>query len=299
MGKIAFIFPGQGAQYIGMGKPLYDKYAAARQVYDTADAEFVKNISWSGTKEDLTATKIAQPAIFLADLAAAAALNERGISAAGAAGFSLGEIPALAFCGLLDVKEAFKFVCFRAEVMHECTLKHKGGMMAVLGLSDETVKELCQGLNGAYPVNFNSPGQVVVAYSAEAGEALKASIVATKGKVMPLTVAGAFHSPLMDDAAAKVADYLTKVDFSESTIPLYSNVTAKTYNNPKELLAKHVNNPVLWQATIKQMITDGYDTFIETGPGKTLTGMIKKIDKNVRTFNVFDEESLEESVKNV
>ena len=293
MGKIAFVFPGQGAQYAGMGKSLYDRYTAAREVYDICNDEKVMDISFNGAKEDLTPTNVAQPAIFMADLAAALALKAQGVAADGAAGFSLGEVPALAYCEMLSIKEAFDFVCFRADAMHECTVEHKGSMMAVLGLSGPVVEAVCSQVEGAYPANYNAPGQVVVSFKAESGEALKAAVAAAKGKAMPLPVAGAFHSPLMDDASAKIEPYLSAVSFSKMSVPLYANVTSQKYGSPKELLAKQVNSPVLWQATIEQMIADGYDTFIETGPGKALAGMIKKIDKNVKLFNVFDEASLE------
>jgi len=304
MGKVAFVFPGQGAQYAGMGKSLYDKYPAAKAVYDTCGDEEIKTLSFEGRKEDLIATKIAQPAIFMAGLAAALALKERGISPDGAAGFSLGEIPALAYCFNLHVADAYKLVCKRAEVMHECTLQRKGSMTAVLGLPSEAVEKICAEIDGAYPANYNAPGQIVVSFRPDALDALKEAVAAAKGKAMPLQVAGAFHSPLMDEAEAKFRLYLTAFGFPGYTIniPLYANATGKLYSHPKdaeELLAKQINHPVRWQATIEQMIAGGYDTFIETGPGKVLTGMIKKIDKHVRTFNVYDEESLETTVENV
>jgi [acyl-carrier-protein] S-malonyltransferase len=297
LAKIAFIFPGQGAQYVGMGKQLYDHAPAARNVYDACGNAEINAISWEGPLEKLTATVNAQPAIFLADLAAAMALEERGVSPEGAAGFSLGEIPALAYSGMLDMKEAFRLVHKRAEAMHLCTEKYKGGMYAVLGLPDEAVEDLCAQVEGAYPSNYNAPGQVVVSFKAEAAEALKAAVADANGKAVPLAVAGAFHSPLMDEAAAALAHYLESVNFSPTRMPLYANATGKPYSNPRQLLSGQVNSPVLWKDTIRRMISGGYDTFIETGPGKALTGMIKKIDKGVRTFNVHDDRSLEEVVK--
>lgn len=302
MAKIAFFFPGQGAQYVGMGKSLYESCAAAREIYDICNDKKIMEISFNGKKEDMLPTKIAQRAIFMADLAAVMVLKKRGIVADGAAGFSLGEIPALAFAGLMGVKQAYDFVCFRADVMHECAANQQGSMMVVLRLSAEAVESACAKVDGAYPANYNAPGQVVVAYKIEVENALKEAIYAVKGKVLPLPVSGAFHSPLMDKAAAKLEAYLTETKLTNPTIPIYSNVTGKKYGTPDEalkLLAQQVNSPVRWQATIENMIAAGYDTFIEAGPGKALTGMVKKIDKSVRTFNVFDEETLERCVSNI
>ncbi|MCL1843674.1 MAG: ACP S-malonyltransferase [Defluviitaleaceae bacterium] len=305
--KIAFVFPGQGAQYSGMGKSLYENYAAARKIYDICNARDINEISWHGAREDLTPTNIAQRAIFTVDLAAAMALKERlkeyDLKAEGAAGFSLGEIPALAYCGLMGAKDAYEFVCFRADTMHETASAGQGGMMAVLGLSAVAVEEICAKVEGTYPVNYNAPGQVVVAYEIKAEAELKSAVKVSSGKALPLAVAGAFHSPLMDAASAKIEEYLTGVKLTKPTIPLYSNVTGEVYGTSKDearrLLSQQVNSPVRWQTTIENMISAGFDTFIETGPGKALAGMIKKIDKNTRTFSVFDEETLESCIENL
>lgn len=267
--KLAFVFPGQGG---------------------------------GGAGKEVIATNIAQPTIFKECMETVAMLKERGIVADGVAGFSLGEVPAVAYAGLLSEEDAYDFVCYRAEVMHQATIKHKGGMMAILGLSAEAVEEVCREVDGAYPVNYNAPGQVVAAYKAESLDSLKAAVAAVKGKCIVLPVAGAFHSPLMDDAAASVKRYLNGLEskgieskgleFNQAKIPIYSNVTGKVYGQgkdiAKELLARQVNSPVLWQATIEQMISDGFDTFIEAGPGKVLTAMIKKIDKNVKVLNALE-----------
>jgi len=327
MGKIAFLFPGQGAQYVGMGKSLYDAYPAARDVYEMCEVPNKElDIVWNGTKENLMETKTAQPALFLADLAAACALDDelqkRGIlvrqetepgfermctledvsPVSGAAGFSLGEMPALVFAGVMPIMTGYLLVQSRAGFMDECAKKHKGGMMAILGLTAEQIENACAEVGNAWPVNYNTPGQIVVAYEIEAEAALKEAIVAAKGKALPLAVSGAFHSPLMNEAAEKFAAEIASNPFewSATEFPLYSNVTAQPYGaDVKNLLAKQINSPVRWQATIENMIADGFDTFIETGPGKTLTGMVKKIDKNVRTFNVYDAETLEGCVNGI
>lgn len=301
MGKIAFVFPGQGAQAAGMGKSLFENYAAAREIYAACDDDIIKEISWHGTREDLLPTKIAQRAIFMADLAAAAALRERGIVADGAAGFSLGEIPALAFAGLLETRAAYEFVTFRAEAMHDCAEKTRGGMMAVLGLSAEAVEAVCAKIENAWPVNYNAPSQTVVAYEIAAETALKEAIAAAKGKALPLAVAGAFHSPLMDVAASRVAEFLADTAFTAPNLPLYANLNAAPYTaeTARNLLSRQINSPVRWAATVENMLGDGFDTFVEVGPGKTLTGLVKKISKDARTFNVFNADSLEECVAGV
>jgi len=291
MGKIAFVFPGQGAQSVGMGRNLYEACPSAKAVYDLC-GDSVKQLSFEGPQETLNMTVNAQPCLFAADLAAACALNEGGIFADGAAGFSLGEIPAAAHCGLMSHDVAFELVCFRARVMQECTQKYPGSMLAVLGLDGSAVTEICKRIEGAWPVNFNAPGQTIVALQENAADELKAAVKSGAGKIIPLAVSGGFHSPLMDEAAEQLKKYLANMTFNNMQIPLYANATGQLYENPQQLLSQQVNHPVRWQMLIEQMIADGFDTFIETGPGKTLTGLIKKINKDVRTFNVFDIDSL-------
>jgi [acyl-carrier-protein] S-malonyltransferase len=296
MNKTAIVFPGQGAQKIGMCFDFYEKFDAVKKIFDSLDAS-VKKIIFEGSQESLNQTLNAQPALFAADLACAAALKECGVNADGAAGFSLGEIPALVYCGVFDFAAGLEFVNFRARVMQNCAEKNKGGMAAVMGLSAEKIVSLCAEIDGAFPANFNSATQTVVAFSENSFEELSQAVSSQKGKLIKLAVSGAFHSPLMNEAADEIKNFLREKNFNDATKPIYSNVTAQVYGDPRDLLARHVNSPVKWFETIENMVRDGYGTFIEAGPGKTLAGLIQKINPAAKVFNVFDLQSLEGFVK--
>lgn len=295
MGKIALVFSGQGAQYSGMGKELCEYSAAAKKVFDTVDAirPGTSTQCFEGTAEELAVTVNTQPCVFAADLAAARAVEEKGIRIDCAAGFSLGEIAALAFSGILSDEEAFRLVCRRGELMDKAAKANPGAMLAVMKLPADKIEEVCSGFDSAYPVNYNSPAQTVIASKEENVDALIGAFSELKGRAKKLAVSGAFHSPFMSQAADGLMEYMEGVEFSEPQIPIYSNFTAKPYEGDYKALVKaQVENPVRWQSIVENMIADGVDTFIEVGVGKTLTGLIKRINADVKAFKVETPEDL-------
>ena len=296
MGKIAFVFSGQGAQYTGMGRELYECSPAAKAVFDMADSirEGTSNQCFEADKETLSITVNTQPCVFTADLAAAAAVAEKGIRPDYLAGFSLGEIAALGFGGVMSYEEAFRLVCKRGELMDKAAKENEGAMVAVMKLTPEKVEELAKQFDSTYPVNYNSPAQTVVATTKENADKLVEAVKAEKGKGVKLAVSGAFHSPFMRSAAEGLGEYLADKELEKPVIPIYSNVTAQPYGDDiKQLIKSQAESPVQWQKTVENLIAEGVDTFIEVGVGKTLAGLIKKINKDVRVFNVENRETLD------
>lgn len=296
MSKIAFVFSGQGAQAPGMGKELYDCSPAAKAVFDLADSirPGTSQQCFEGTQEELNVTINTQPCLFACDLAAAKAAQERGIQPDCAAGFSLGEVAAIAFSGMLTEAEAFSMVCKRAELMNEAAQKNPGAMAAVMKLSPQQVETLCGPIENAWPVNYNSPKQTVVAASADTIDQVVAAASAQRGRAVKLAVSGAFHSPLMHSAADGLREYLASVSLREERLPVYANLTAEPYGgDKKETMAAQCENSVQWQKTIENMIANGVDTFIEVGVGKTLVGLIKKINAEVTVYQIENKEGLD------
>ena len=299
MGKIAFVFPGQGAQYTGMGKDICDNNEVAKEVFLKID-EIRPNTSYQCFEaeiNELSVTENTQPCIFAVELALASALKAEGIKPDYLAGFSLGEVTALTFSNVFNFNDGVRFICKRAECMQADTKKADTGMVAVLKLDNKVVEDAAREFKAIYPVNYNSPGQIVVAGDKTELESFSMNITEKGGKVIPLKVSGGFHSPFMEEASNKVFDELDKFKFNLPEIPLYSNYTADIYTDDvKTLLANQIKKPVLWVDIVKNMIDDGVDTFIEVGPGKVLSGLIKKINSDVTIYNVEDSKSLQNVV---
>ena len=297
MSKIAFIFPGQASQFVGMGKDLYDNSQIAKEYYDKACGILgfdIKKVSFEGPLEDLKQTKITQPAIFVLSVIVNKLLQEKGIKPVITAGHSLGEYSALVCAGAMSFEEALKVVALRGAEMQKAGEDNPGTMAAVVGLpDDDLIFEACKEASTGgivQPANFNSPGQIVISGSIDG---VRKGMEAAKSKgakiVKELVVSGAFHSPLMSSAVGPLAEKLAGVEFSEPSIPVVPNVTAKpTFdkNELKKLLVDQVMSPVLWTKTIQAMIAEGVDTFIEAGPGNVLQGLGKRISKEVRFFGV-------------
>ena len=290
MGQIAFVFSGQGDQHPGMGQDLYEQSLAAAAVFDLCDQirPGTKSQCFNGSEEALKETVNTQPCLYAFELAAAAYLAEKGLRADAAAGFSLGEVAAAAYCGAFDTETGFKLVTKRGELMQRDAQAVDTAMAAVLRLDPEQVAEICSHYGQIYPVNFNCPGQITVSGLASEMPAFTAEVKEARGRALPLKVKGAFHSPFMAAASADFADVLREAltdAGSAPAIPLYSNRTALPYpDDPAQvpdLLSQQIVSPVLWEKTIRNMMDAGIDTFIEIGPGKTLTNMIKKISKDV------------------
>ena len=289
MGKVAFVFSGQGDQFPGMGKDLYEKYPVAKKIYDLCDEirPGTSDQCFNGTEEELKETKNTQPCLYAMELAAASVLMEKGITPDVVAGFSLGEVVAATVSGAFDNETGFRLVCKRGELMQSEAEKLDTSMAAVVKLTPEQVRAVCSKYSDVYPVNFNCPGQITVSGLSSQMTAFFVDVKAAGGRAIPLKVKGAFHSPFMKAAAESFAEELKKAEVKERSITLYSNMTAEPYaDDVVGLLSSQICSPVQWETIIRNMVSDGVDTFIEIGPGKTLTNMIQKISTDVKAVNI-------------
>lgn len=300
MAKIGIIFPGQGAQYPGMGEKLYEAYPEIRELYENAEKIFpgITEISFHGTADDLKKTENTQPALYLAELSAALILKKNGIEASALAGFSLGEIPALSFGGAFDYIEGFRIVCKRGEFM-SADPGVETAMAAVLKLDGETVEKICASHSGLYPVNYNCPGQITVSGTKEALNDAKAEFTEAGGRVIPLAVSGAFHSPFMDKASDEFGAFLSTCDIKSPVTTVYANRNAAPYENVVETMQAQINHPVLWEKTVRAMAESGVDTFIEVGPGQTLSKFVQKTVPGAKTYHAETPEEIEKIVSEV
>lgn len=296
--KTAILFSGQGAQFSGMMKDIAEESYAAKNVFHTADNVLNRSISelcFFGTQEELNLTHNTQPCVLAADLAAYAAIIEKEIRPDAVAGFSLGEYAALTAAGVIEIEDAFSIVQKRADFMQEAVPVGKGAMAAILMTTEDTVLELCEAVSGyVIPANYNCPGQIVVSGETEAVDQVLVRAKERKIRGIKLSVSAPFHCKMMHPAAEKLEDVLNNVFFSNPTIPMYMNVDGKVELNPEKIKRKLIDqaeSPVLWERILRNMYNDGIKTFVEAGPGKVLSGFIKKTfsgDECVNVFHVTD-----------
>jgi [acyl-carrier-protein] S-malonyltransferase len=307
MRKIGLIFAGQGAQYVGMGKDLFENIPASKEVFQIADRELgyaISEICFNGSEEDINKTENTQPAVLTVSIAALKALEAKGIKADVVAGLSLGEYSALVCSNAIEFEDAVKLVRKRGKFMQEAVPEGIGGMAAILGLDRNKISQVCEEVREKGMVsiaNYNCPGQIVIAGEKKALKLACKKVEELGAKrVIELSVSGPFHTKLLKPAADKLFEELKEIQLKEMTIPVITNVTADYIGKKediKNLLKEQVMSSVFWEDTINRMLEDGVDTFIEIGPGKALSGFVKKINRKIKTYNVEDINSLNKTIE--
>ena len=304
--KIAFLFPGQGAQTVGMGKDFYEEYEVAKKIYKQAEKETgieVSKLSFEGPEEELNQTKNTQICMVTMSLAILELLKEARIKAEYSAGLSLGEYVALNYAGAINLKDTLKIIQKRGEYMQNLAPEGDWAMAAVLGLSDETVEEVCKKVKTGFavPANYNCPGQVAVSGDrAGIQELTELAKSAGAKRVIELKTSGPFHTEKLQKASEALRKELDNIQIGKLESIVVKNLDAKPYTEKddiKEILAKHVMSPVRFSASIKYMLDNGVDTFVEIGPGKVLTSLVKKVNREVKCINISNVDSLKEAIK--
>lgn len=302
MSKVVFMFPGQGAQYIGMGKDFYDACEESKAVYELASKVTGLDIAklCFEENEEINITEYTQIAMLTTEAAIYAALKKAGKEPAACAGLSLGEYGALIASGVMSMEDAFRVIRARGIFMQEA-VPTGGAMAAVLGLDAKAIEEVCSNTEGIVSIaNYNCPGQIVITGKTAAVEKAAESLKAAGAKrAVLLNVSGPFHSKMLESAGEELAKEMEKRNFEPLAIPYVTNVTAKYVTDIKEtkaLLAKQISSPVRWEESVRTMIEDGVDTFVEIGPGKTLAGFMRRIDKGVKVYNIETWEDMEKVI---